>query len=111
MKEVVLLMITDGVKWCYLALKSISTSDGYMRPTQIISKLFDKIASTNAANDYYCLNCFHSLRTSNKLKKYELVCENHDYCEVLIPNKNNNTLKYVSGSKSLKMAHAIYVNI
>ena len=38
-------MITDGVKWHYLALKSIPTSDGYMRPTQRISRLFNKITS------------------------------------------------------------------
>ena len=43
--QVVLLMITDGVKWHYLALKSIPTSDGYMRPTQRISRLFNKITS------------------------------------------------------------------
>ena len=70
LKQVVLLMITDGVKWHYLALKSIPTSDGYMRPTQSISKLFNKM-TTNTANDYYCLNCFHSFSTSNKLKEHE----------------------------------------
>ena len=109
--QVVLLMITDGVKWHYLALKSIPTSDGYMRPTQSISKLFNKIASTNTKNDYYCLNCFHSFSTSNELKKHELVCENHDYCEVLMPDDNNKILKHTTGSKSLKMPHAIYVDI
>ena len=110
-KQVVLLMITDGEEWHYLALKSIPTSDGYMRPTQSISRLFNKITSTNTTNDYYCLNCFHSFRTENKLKKHELVCENHDYCEVLIPDDKNKILKYATGSKSLKMAHAIYVDI
>ena len=34
--QVVLLMITDGSKWHYLALKSIEANDGYMRPTQNI---------------------------------------------------------------------------
>ena len=28
-----------------------------------------------------------------------------------MPNKTNNTLKYVNGSKSFKMPHAIYVDI
>ena len=50
-------MITDGEKWHYLALKSILTNDGYMRPTQTISRLFNKITS-NHNGDYYCLNCF-----------------------------------------------------
>ena len=56
------------------------TNDGYMSPTQTISKLYNKITPTNTTNDYYCLNCFHSFRTENKLKKHELICENHDCC-------------------------------
>ena len=43
-KQIVLLMITDGEKWHYLVV------------------------------DFYCLNCFHSYRTKNKLeahKKYQ----------------------------------------
>ena len=109
--QVVLLMITDGEKWHYLALKSIPTNDGYMKPTQSISRLFNKITSTNTTNDYYCLNCFHSYSTMDKLKKHELVCDNHDYCKILIPDDKNKVLKYASGSKSLKMAHVIYVDI
>ena len=31
--EAVLLVITDKVKWHYLALKSISTNDGFVKPT------------------------------------------------------------------------------
>ena len=60
LNQVVLLMIIDGVKWHYLALKGILTSDGHMRPTQSISRLFNKITSSNTTNHYcYCLNCFH----------------------------------------------------
>ena len=111
LNEVVLLMITDGVKWHYLALKSIPASGGYMRPTQNISRLFNKITSSNTTNDYYCLNCFHSHSTENKLKEHEVVCENHNHCEVVMPDDRNKILKYATGSKSLKMTHAIYVDI
>ena len=31
---VVLLTITDNIKWHYLALKSISTNDGFVKPIQ-----------------------------------------------------------------------------
>ena len=45
-------MITDGKKWQYLVLISLSA-------------LFKGITSSN--NGYfYCLNCFHSYRTLNK---------------------------------------------
>ena len=38
--QVVLLMITDGEKWHYIALKSEPTHDGFNRPTKRLSKLF-----------------------------------------------------------------------
>ena len=108
--QAVLLMITDGKKWHYLALKSMPANDGYMRPTQSISRLFNKITS-NHNDDYYCLNCFHSYRTEDRLKKRELICNNHNYCEIVMPDDKNKILKYIPKSKSLKMAQAIYVDI
>ena len=48
-------MITDGEKWHYLAVKSLSA-------------LFRGITSKHEG-DFYCLNCFCSNRTENKLKK------------------------------------------
>ena len=55
-------MITDGKKWYYLAVKSLSA-------------LFREITSKHDG-DLYCLNCFHSYRTIEKLKKYKNVCGN-----------------------------------
>ena len=53
--QVILLMITDGKKWHYLIVKSLSA-------------LLRGIKS-NHDGDFYCLNCFHYNRTENKLKK------------------------------------------
>ena len=47
-------MITDGKKWHDLTVKSFSA-------------LLKGIKS-NHKRDFYCLNCFHSYRTKNKLK-------------------------------------------
>ena len=58
-KQGILLMITNGEKWHYLTLKY---SPGLLRG----------ITSTHK-EDFYCLNCFRSYRTKNKLevhKKY-----------------------------------------
>ena len=55
--QVILLMITDGEKWHYLPLKSLSA-------------LFRGITSNNNG-DFYSLNCFHSYEKENKLKKHE----------------------------------------
>ena len=65
--QVVLLIITDGEKWNYAALKSEPTEDGFNRPTKSLSKLFRGITS-NHNRDFYCLNCLHSFRTDNALK-------------------------------------------
>ena len=62
-------MITDKTNnWHYLAVKSIS---GLLRG--IIS---------NYNGDFYCLNCFHSYTTENKLRKRERICNDHDFCHL-----------------------------
>ena len=87
-------MITDGKKWHYLAVKSLSA-------------LLRGITS-NHNGDFYCLNCFHSYSTKNKLKKHERVCNDHDYCYVEMPNEDNKILKYNQREKSLKAPAIIY---
>ena len=62
--QVILLMITDSKKWHYLAVKKMSA-------------LLRGITS-NHKEDFYCLNCFHSCSTENKVKKHKKICENHD---------------------------------
>ena len=57
--QVVLLMITNGEKWHYIALKSERTDDGLNRPIKILSRLVRGITS-NHSGDFYCLNCLHS---------------------------------------------------
>ena len=64
--QVVLLMITDGKKWNYTALKSGETEDGFNRPIKSLSRLLRAITSNNNG-DFYCLNCLHSFRTYNVL--------------------------------------------
>ena len=97
-KQVILLMITDdGKRWHYLAVRSLSA-------------LLRGISSSNNG-DFYCLNCFHSYRTLNKLKKHERVCNNHDYCRVDMPGEGKNILKYSPRDKSLKPLLIIYADL
>ena len=56
-KQVILLMICNGENWYYLAIKSLSG-------------LLTGITS-NHKEDFYCLNCFHSYRTKNKLEAHK----------------------------------------
>ena len=82
-------MISNGENWHYLAVKSLS-------------RLLRGITS-NHDGDYYCLNCFHSYRTENKLNAHKNVCGNHEYRNIEMPNKDNNLMKYNQGDKSLKI--------
>ena len=77
--QVTLLMIANGEQWHYTALKSVLTDDGPNRPTRSLSRLFKGITA-NHHSDFYCLNCLHSLRTDNALKRHERLCGNNDYC-------------------------------
>ena len=79
-KQVILLTITDGEKWHYTAVKRLS---GLLRGV-----------TSNNNGDFYCLNCFCSYRTKNKLELHKKVCENRDYCQVEMPNKDNNTIAF-----------------
>ena len=71
--QVLLLMITDNKqenteeKWHYIALKSIPTGDGFIRPTKCLSALFRGITSNNNG-DFYCFGCLQPYRTDNALK-------------------------------------------
>ena len=95
--HVILLMITDGKKGHYLAVRSLSV-------------LLRETTSSNNG-DLYCLNCFHSYRTHNKLKKHKRVCNNHDYCRVDMPKEDEKILKYNPGEKLLKAPFIIYADL
>ena len=89
---------SDGVKnWHYLAVKDLP-------------RLLRGI-TWNHNGDFYCLNCFHSYRTKEKLEKHEKLCKDHDYCYVKMPNKDQKILKYNPGEKSLKVPFMNYADL
>ena len=93
-----LLMITDGCgNWYYLAVKSIP-------------RLLRGITSTHDG-DFYCLNCFHSYRTSNKLKKQIQLYQVNDFCNLVLPNEESKYISSTPGKNELKIPFIIYVDI
>ena len=90
-------MITDGEKWHYLVVKNLPG-------------LLKAITSTHEKY-FYCLNCFDSYRTKNKLESHKKICENHDYRHVEMPTKDNNLIKYNHGEKSMKVLFIIYADL
>ena len=96
-EEQVILLISNGEKWHYTAVKRLS---GLLRG----------ITSTNNG-DLDCLNCFLSYRTRNKFEEHKKICENHESCHVEMPTKDNNIIKYNQGEKSIKLPFVVYVDL
>ena len=59
--QVILLMITNGKKWHYLAVKNFPALAGEI--------------TGNSQGDFYCLNCFRAYTNTNKKK-----LEKHKKC-------------------------------
>ena len=96
-KQVNLLMITDGNKWHHLAIINLST---------LLAK-----KSSNHDGDFYCLKCFNSYTTKNKLKEHEEICNNHNGCHIQMPKWFEKILKYNPGEKLLRAPFAIYPDL
>ena len=95
-KQVILLMITDGKKWHYLAVTNLSA--------------LLQGNSSNHEGDFYCLNCFNSYTSKNKLKEHEEIC-NTNSCRIQMPKLFEKILKYNLREKSLKAPFAIYLDL
>ena len=67
--------------------------------------------TSNHVGDFYCLNCLHSYRTEDKLKKRENICRNKGYCYIEMPKEDNKVLKYNHGEKSVKRPFVIYAEL
>ena len=79
-KQTILLMIPNGEGWPYLAVKKISA-------------LLRGITSKRVG-DLYCFNCLHSFRIKSKHKSHKKVCENKDFCGVLMPPEDTKILEF-----------------
>ena len=88
-------MIGDGEKYHYLAVTNLS---GLLQGN-----------SSNHRGNFYCLNCFNSYTTKNKIKEHEEKCNNHDSCRIEMPDWANKTIKYSPGEKSLKAPFSFFL--
>ena len=82
-------------KWCHwLAVKKLSA-------------LLRGIASKHHG-DFYCLNCFHSFATKNKLSLHKRVCENKNLRDFIMLFEDNKILEFDQYQKADKAAFIIY---
>ena len=102
---VVLLKISDGDKWHFLALKSEKEDNSdFIRPTKSFSRLMRDISS-NSQENYYCFGCFHSF------KKHAQLCKDHDFYKIKLPENDKKIKEHKHGSKALRMNDIIYVDL
>ena len=90
-------MVTDDKKRHYLTVKRFS--------------VLLKGITSHHQEDFYYFNRFHSYSTEEKLKKYERVCNDHDYCYVKVPDKDKKMLKYNYEEKSIRVSFIIYADL
>ena len=107
--QIILLKITDGDKWHFLALPSISYEDGVKRPTKSLSRLMEGISS-KSHDDFYCYGCLHSFCTPSTLKNHVELCKYKKFCKIELPKEGKNIKQYAPGAKSLKINSVIYAD-
>ena len=90
-------MIPNREEWHYFAVTKLSA---FLRG--ITSKHY---------GDFYCLNCFHSLRAKNKLQSHKRSCENKDFCSIIMPSESNKILESNQYQKSDKAPFIIYADL
>ena len=74
-------MILPREKMHYFAVKNIGT--------------IKRITWKNNG-DFYYLDCLHSFRTKSKLESHRKVCENKDFCNVIILCKGTKILELIN---------------
>ena len=62
-------------------------------------------------NDFYCRNCFCSFRTKNKLELHKIVCENKDFCNIIMPSEDTKILEFNQYQKSDKAPFLIHADL
>ena len=90
-------MITDG------------KNNGHYLSIKCKPVLLRRVTSTHNG-DFYCLNCFHSYRTLSALKINEKLCQDHDYCNVKMPDDDHKYIFSTEGKNSLRVPIVIYAD-
>ena len=106
-----LLKISNGKRWHFLALKSEQEEDSdFIRPTKSLSRSMRGISS-NSHENYYCFGCFHLIRRKSTLEKHTQLCKDNKFCKINLPIQGENIKEHKFGSKALKINDIRYVDL
>ena len=67
--------------------------------------------TTKHHGDFYCLNCLHSFPREKKLESHKKLCENKDFCIIIVPSKDTKILEFNQYQKSDKAPFSIYADL
>ena len=86
--RIILLMIPNEEKevWYYLTTKTVCNVRGcssLLKQTVFIARYCQQTLKDH--ENFYCLNCFHSFATKNKLESHEKVCKEKFFCGTALP--------------------------
>ena len=96
-KQVILLMISNGEKQPYLTTK---------KPSALLRGI-----TSEHHGDFYCLNCFDSFATENKLQSRKRAYEIKDFCNVNMFSEHTKTLEFNHVQKADQAPFTIYVHL
>ena len=71
---------------------------------------WEDIDFPSTSKDWKKFECNNEVELNILYVPYNKMCENHDYCHVEMPTKNNNIIKYNHGEKSMKLPFVIYAD-
>ena len=63
----------------------------YLKVKQLSA--FIRVITSKHHGDFYCLNCFHSFATENKLQSHKRACEN--FCNVNMPFEDSSRIESI----------------
>ena len=95
-KQIILLMISNEERWHYNEVKKLPA-------------LLRRITSKHHGG-FYCLNYLHSFATENKRESHQKLCENKDFCNVIMPSEDTKILEF-NQSKNLIKHHLLFTQI
>ena len=79
--------------------------------SQKLAKFLKEHQKLNLLQINVCLNCLHSFRTKDKPKSHKQVCENKDFCNVMMLSEVTKMLEFTKYQKSDKTPFVIYADL
>ena len=96
-KQIILLMVPHGEGWHCLALKKWST-------------LWRKITSKHDSY-FHCLSCLHLFRTKSNPELHKRICNNKNFCGIVIPSEETKILEFNQYQISDEKLSIVYADL